>query len=353
MFEIVKDIDIVYAKEATYAVYDESYYKIGQASLDLLRSLKDKRSISDIKQELSINDDDISTFLSTFKKEKKERKIMQMFTLFPPAVCDLFAKAFCWLHKKYAYYAVLFLFLTTVCLHYSESSVSIVYAGITYIHYLLALSVIMIWHEFGHLSAAFERGIKGLKIKVGVFFIFPTLHVNMNAVNILSKDERLKIDFGGLYFQMILSTVLVMINMVTHSAFAEMMFTVNMFILIWNAVPFFITDGYWIYSDYYNISNLNIRADEYIGALLHGKIQMDSKPIALYALWRCILQGSMIYYIVFIFYRRLGFVEEVYYQLLETNFSVWSLVQALVLLLPFIFLLLFIIKKFKTWNLQK
>lgn len=353
MFEIVKDIDIVYAKDATYAVYDESYYKIGQASLNLLQSLKDSRDINDIKNEMSINDDDINKFLSSFKKEKKDRKIMQMFTLFPPTVCDFFAKKFYWLHRKHAYYVTILLFLTTLSLHYAESSISFIYAGITYIHYLLALSIIMIWHEFGHLSAAFERGIKGLKIKAGVFFIFPTLHVNMNAVNILSKDERLKIDFGGLYFQMILSSALALINMATHSAFAEMMFTINIFLLFWNAVPFFITDGYWLYSDYFNISNLNTRADEYIGSLLHGKRQTGIKPIALYTLWRCILQGTMFYYIFFIFYRRLGFVEEVYYQLIETNFSLWSITQALILMLPFIFLTLFIIKKIRKWSLQK
>lgn len=108
----------------------------------------------------------------------------------------------------------------------------------------------LVWHEIGHMVAAKKYGIEVGNVGVGVYTFFPVLYVDLNRIWHLSRKERIIVNLGGVYFQLLLNMIFILAVVLFNSYEFFELFKMNSFVLLVNMVPFLKFDGYWILSDF-------------------------------------------------------------------------------------------------------
>jgi putative peptide zinc metalloprotease protein len=136
---------------------------------------------------------------------------------------------------------------------------------------LLALSLLV--HEFGHASACARFGAPPGEIGAAVYLIWPALYTNVSAAWRLRRWERVVVDVGGAYFQLVAAAAYTLLFEMTGYAplkMATLMIGAN---VIWMLNPVFKFDGYWLLSDALGVTNLSqqpARIGRYVRARLRG-----------------------------------------------------------------------------------
>jgi len=223
--------------------------------------------------------------------------------------------------------------------------------------FMLASSLM---HEIGHATACKYFGIKHGNIGIGLYLMFPVLYTDVTEAWKLKRKQRCVIDFAGIYFQMyLLAMLLVIYNITMYDILYYMILLMNFnFALTLN--PFFKFDGYWMMTDLLGIANLRKKGNEWIKYVvdkIRGK-KSTSRPYFLtlpsWAKW-----GLAIYTIVvnlfFCFYffyvipqffihfyqtfpdRLLQLMAELSYQQMPS----WNNLQQIIIQLLFAFLFLY------------
>ncbi len=128
------------------------------------------------------------------------------------------------------------------------------------------------FHEFGHSSAATTYGIKAKEIGFGVYLIFPVLYTDISRIWLLKRNQRILVNLAGIYFQGLLNSLLYVLYQTNDSQLIGnvliSLFLTNTFLMLYSLNPYLRNDGYWIYSDYFDIPNLARQAWVYPGQLL-------------------------------------------------------------------------------------
>ena len=133
---------------------------------------------------------------------------------------------------------------------------------------VVLLSVIKILHEFGHAMACRRCGGECFEIGLILLAFIPTLYCNVtDAWTFPERWKRLLVSFGGIYIEIILATIALIIWMLTGSGFLNaMMF--NVFLLcsvntvLVNGNPLLRYDGYYLLSDLMEQPNLSQKSKE-------------------------------------------------------------------------------------------
>ncbi len=144
--------------------------------------------------------------------------------------------------------------------------------GLTYI---LGIIACLLFHEIGHAVAAIATGITPKKIGFGIYFIFPAFYTDLTDVWRLNRQERIMINLGGIYFQLLINSFLIIWLFQVPSSgalsyYLQKIVMLNILVSIYNINPFFRFDGYWIYSDYFDIPNLRQNSNRLIGRFFFG-----------------------------------------------------------------------------------
>jgi putative peptide zinc metalloprotease protein len=159
--------------------------------------------------------------------------------------------------------------------------------------YIAFLFIIFI-HEMGHATATYRFGVKPREIGGGFYFIFPVLYTNVSNIWILDARKRSIVNLGGIYFQLLINVLLAMlIKAGLVGQLGPTMLIMNTFSILVAFNPFFRYDGYWLFSDFFKISNLRKTSGDFMrGLLFHpatlGKYVLAKKiPITLIAYSLC------------------------------------------------------------------
>lgn len=119
-----------------------------------------------------------------------------------------------------------------------------------------------IFHEIGHASACRYFNIGHGAIGMGIYALFPVFYADVSEAWKLKRGERVIVDVGGIYFQLLFLLPFIGYSIVCQSI------TINYFIIgvdmsiLLNLNPFFKFDGYWICSDLLGVPNLRARVNE-------------------------------------------------------------------------------------------
>jgi putative peptide zinc metalloprotease protein len=114
----------------------------------------------------------------------------------------------------------------------------------------------LLFHEFGHAIAAYKSGCRKVEIGVGWYVIFFVFYAELSESWRLRRKDRLLIDCGGIYFQLIFTTLLIVTLFESDSPVILNAILMLNLSFLWNLNPFFRMDGYWIVSDLLKIENL-------------------------------------------------------------------------------------------------
>jgi len=209
----------------------------------------------------------------------------------------ILSDAFCFLFNQKLFRFIVALIITAQIFYATNGpeipelfSISVLSKETLVIAYLLAIAV-MLLHELGHAAAAKFYGVQPKEIGFGFYLIFPVFYADVTAVWKLDKYKRIIVNLGGVYFQFICNIVIIiyLCGFPDFSATLTTIFTflykVNIAVILYSLTPYFRNDGYWIYSDFFDLPNLNKRAYAYPKELfqtLKGLPETESKLSCLY-----------------------------------------------------------------------
>ncbi len=118
------------------------------------------------------------------------------------------------------------------------------------------------FHELGHLSACHRFGALYKDMGIGIYFYFPVFYSDVTDAWKLKRKQRATVDFGGVYFQLLLLPVLLLLNLTTGDVgFIFVIYFLN-FSIATTLNPFLKFDGYWLLSDLIGVPNLRSRSRE-------------------------------------------------------------------------------------------
>lgn len=133
--------------------------------------------------------------------------------------------------------------------------------GITFfVTYLLSVGM-MLFHELGHATASAHFKINSNKIGFGFYLVFPVFFTDVSKIWLLNTKERMIVNIAGIYFQLLINNILIITSFffsntnIIHSVTQLMLFS-NSIIILNCLNPFLRNDGYWLYSDFFDIPNL-------------------------------------------------------------------------------------------------
>jgi putative peptide zinc metalloprotease protein len=121
----------------------------------------------------------------------------------------------------------------------------------------LLLIISLLAHEFGHASACTRYGAKPSDIGFTLYLIWPAFYSDVTAAWQLKRWQRVVVDIGGVFFQLAIAALYVIIYSFTNwiplkiallAIAGSCLFTLN---------PVFKFDGYWIVSDALGVTNLS------------------------------------------------------------------------------------------------
>ncbi len=116
----------------------------------------------------------------------------------------------------------------------------------------------LLLHEFGHATASRAFRIDAKEIGFGFYVIFPVLYADVTHVWSLSRQRKIAVNLGGVYFQLLCNLIIVLLFWMAPpiQPFLKVLFISNSLIALFSLNPFLRNDGYWVYSDLFDVPNL-------------------------------------------------------------------------------------------------
>lgn len=139
------------------------------------------------------------------------------------------------------------------------------------IAYLLAMLSVLV-HELGHASAASRFSARTGTIGVGLYLVFPAFFADVSDVWRLRSRQRLLVDVGGIYFQLLVGGAYYWMYQSTGERVFVWAVLAILVMVAFSLNPLFKFDGYWILSDALGIPNMRRRAGEALSTFLRDML---------------------------------------------------------------------------------
>lgn len=142
---------------------------------------------------------------------------------------------------------------------------------------LLLVSVLA--HELGHASACAYFGVRPKDIGATLYLIYPALYSDVSGAWRLPRRQRVVVDLGGMYFQLLAGAVFALAWAVS----GWQPFWVAILMILGGAVfslnPIFKFDGYWVVADALGVTNLSRQPSRVLGHYLKRLARRPADPL--------------------------------------------------------------------------
>ena len=129
--------------------------------------------------------------------------------------------------------------------------------AIEQIQTIIIVGLGLLIHELGHATAAAKYNCKNVELGIGWYVVFIVFYAELSESWKLKRNQRLIVDCGGIYFQLIFTMILTAIYLaIEKSPILYYSITMLNISFLWNLNPFFRMDGYWIACDLLDTKNL-------------------------------------------------------------------------------------------------
>jgi putative peptide zinc metalloprotease protein len=138
--------------------------------------------------------------------------------------------------------------------------------------FLAALTIAiasMVFHEFGHAAACAYGGARPGRIGGGLYIVWPAFFTNVTDSYRLTRSGRLRVDLGGVYFNVIFAVALGAIYLGTHSGVALVAILLVHTELLSQLAPTFRFDGHLVLADVAGVPDLFDRIGPVIRSFFH------------------------------------------------------------------------------------
>jgi len=206
----------------------------------------------------------LKTSREIIKKERAPYLNLRM-TLIPHSIVSKITRYFQFLFFDQLWYVIGTLLVALGVMYASTISFHDISHFITpaYIlsYFPLALGS-CIAHELGHASACEKFGMRAGSIGFGFYIFIPVFYADVSNAWSLSSRKRVIIDIAGMYFQLLISCILVIIYSISANEWMLYASLVNIISFLPNLNPFVRYDGYWILSDVLGMNNIIQKAEK-------------------------------------------------------------------------------------------
>lgn len=211
------------------------------------------------------------------KNNKKQDYLSMRLIVFNKRVAGFLAQPFTFLFSPlYFWFLFLFSVILNVVIGFSYFSFDASYINTeSTIMYFSIVYATMLIHELGHIAACRKFKVKHGEIGFGFYLIFPVLYANVTNVWTLEKNKRIIANLGGIYLEILYSTLLVSIFLISgYQIFLYCSLTIFIKALT-ELNPFIRYDGYWVLSDVTNTPNLLPKSNAVIKSLFRKRLPQD------------------------------------------------------------------------------
>ena len=225
-------------------------------------------------KEISIGElyDIYANFLSEYgiilngKKSIKQKQDSHSYltfkrTLFKSETVNKISKLLSHLYHPFSFGCVMVTFILAVVFVFFQIPDFVTYSMIqnfdtaNFLILILAFFV-GLFHEIGHSSAlSYFKGYPK-EIGIGLYLIFPIFYSSITDSWKVERKNRIIINFGGIYFEIILISIGLLFFLITKKIILILLCILNLVVILYNLNPLIRTDGYWILSDATNTPNL-------------------------------------------------------------------------------------------------
>jgi putative peptide zinc metalloprotease protein len=146
---------------------------------------------------------------------------------------------------------------------------------VVYALYLISLAA----HELGHSSACVRFGVRPRDIGFALYWIYPVFYSDVNAAWQLKRRQRVVVDLGGIFFQMIIGAVYLVLYKIYGWETGRLAFLLITFSAIFALNPFFRFDGYWVVADALGVMNLWQQVRRMLRSFYHRLRGLPAEPL--------------------------------------------------------------------------
>lgn len=120
-------------------------------------------------------------------------------------------------------------------------------------------------HEIGHCAAVAAFGARVRRVGFGIYWVSPAFFSDVSSAWTLGRWQRVVVDCGGIYFQLLACGLYAALAATAHSqdmrAALQVAIVVNAVSMVCSLNPMMKYDGYWMISDALDIPNLRRRSE--------------------------------------------------------------------------------------------
>ena len=127
------------------------------------------------------------------------------------------------------------------------------------IEFLILMLLGSFVHEFGHVVACRKYRCEAGALGFGIYYFMPVFFLDATEAWHFPRRQRVVIDLGGIYFQLIFILFIIIFYAITNTALLAIMVVALDLSIVRNINPFLKFDGYWALSDSVGIANLHDR----------------------------------------------------------------------------------------------
>lgn len=122
--------------------------------------------------------------------------------------------------------------------------------------YLLFLGSLLM-HELGHASACSRYNAEPSDIGFTIYMIWPAFYSDVSAAWKLKRWQRVIVDVGGVFFQLVVAAIYVFIYTIHSWASLKLALLMILGSCLFTLNPVFKFDGYWVVADALGVTNLD------------------------------------------------------------------------------------------------
>ncbi len=111
-------------------------------------------------------------------------------------------------------------------------------------------------HELGHASACRRYGARPSAIGFTIYLLFPAFYSDVNAAWELRRSQRVVVDLGGIYLQLVVGALYALGYVLTGWQPLRAAVLIILVSCLFSINPFFKFDGYWMLGDALGVTNL-------------------------------------------------------------------------------------------------
>ncbi len=231
-------------------------------------------------------------------------------TLIPKRVVNFIASYLSWAFYKPVAYCLLALIAVAVAIAPRDGLLlNISPIDVLWGYGLFLGSLLM--HELGHASACKRYGAQPNEIGFTVYLIWPAFYSNVTAAWSLKRWQRVVVDIGGVFFQLVVAAGYVLAYILTSWTALKLALLLVASSCIFAINPVFKSDGYWVVADSLGVTNLAEQRSRIVKHVLNRHRPTNALPwspailsvLALYTVVSFAIWGYFLWKILPLFWK--------------------------------------------------